>query len=105
MLNSYSDVDVSVVNKNTPSAKLIKSNPDSWFEVIYLYSDRGKKLFSKDGIKAYRSEKQMKVYPKDDWDCYYIDVRDPENDIIILQSVSVGENQMMVEVIYRKDFK
>lgn len=90
---------------NAVTGAILKNHPKSWFERFHLNSERAKHLFKEGGHQATKQ-----VWKKYDFvstcekDGYYIDERDPDKDITILQMVICGDMEVMAELVYTKDY-
>jgi hypothetical protein len=100
MFDSYSIRPDQSIKINAVTGAILKNHPKSWFERFHLNSQRANRLLNEGGDKATK-----KVYNDDAWNSNGRTVRDPENDIIVLQMVICGDMEVMAELIYRKDYE
>jgi hypothetical protein len=100
MFDSYDVRPNQSIKINAVTGAILKNHHKSWFERFHLCSQRANRLLSEGGDKATKKE-----YDNDAWNSNGRTVRDPENDIIVLQMVICGDMEVMAELIYRKDYE
>ena len=100
MFNSYNVQPSQSIKINAVTGAILKNHPKSWFERFHLKSPRAERLLDEGGYKATKKE-----YDNDAWNSNGRTVRDPENDIIVLQMVICGDMEVMAELVYRKDYE
>lgn len=103
MFNSYAYRQQNSVRINAVSGMILKNHPKSWFKKFGLNSVVASDLLTEGGHQAHKRE----LYDGGGRysDNIYISKRDPDNDIIVLQMMLCGENEVIAECVYRKDFE
>ena len=86
MLNSYSYSANQSIKINAVSGTLVKNYKDSFFLTYELGSSYVRMLHSKDP-EFYRVDSEYTKVP-----------------VVVIQTMVVGENRVMSEVMYKKDF-
>ena len=98
MFNTYrGGTSTSSVKINAVTGLILKNHPKSWFEKFDLNSDRAKRLFKEGGDKGYQF---CEGYGGRG---YSID--NPENAIVVLQMMLCGEQTVVAELVFKKDFE
>ena len=89
---------------NAVTGAILKNHPKSWFERFNLNSPRAKSLFTEGGHKATKEQWEKYSYQSSYGNGHYVNVRDPDKDITILQMVICGDMEVMAELVYTKDY-
>jgi len=89
------------VNINAVTGAILKNHSHSWFERFHLDSERARRLLKEGGHQATKREYDSSDYRG----LHSHTVRDPDNDIIVLQMVICGDMEVMAELVYAKDYE
>ena len=87
MFNTYTNN----IKINAVTGAILKNHPKSWFEQFHLKSNRAKELLVEGGHHFDR------YYSKDKFEKY--------NGITVLQMVICSDMEVMVELVYTKDYE
>ncbi len=92
------------VKINAVTGAILKNHPKSWFERFHLTSNRAKALFKEGGHEAFKEVWKKWDFVSSGPDGRYVQERDADKDITILQMVICGDMEVMAELVYTKDY-
>ena len=103
MFNTYSSSNNQSIHINAVTGAILKNHPKSWFERFHLKSPMAESLLVRGGHKAIKTVSQESKFTPGMY--YDTQVKDPENDVVILQMVICGDMEVIAEIVYRKDYE